>query len=88
MANMELFILPVPNFAPPSIDSAVENLGIILDLFLITNPVDLTSEIYLKSIHFISRATSLDLPASSVTIATSILQPDSGPFSTQHPVLF
>lgn len=89
MANMELFILPVPNFAPPSIDSAVENLGIILDLlFLITNPVDSTSEIYLKSIHFISSATSLDLPASSVTIATSILHPDSSPFSTQHPVLF
>ena len=88
MANMELFILPIPNCAPPSIDSAVENLGIILDLFLITNPVDSTSEIYLKSIHFISSATSLDLPASSVTIATSILHPDSSPFSTQHPVLF
>lgn len=88
MANTELFILPIPSFAPPSIDSAVENLGIIPDLFLITNPVDSTSEIYLTSIHLLSCATSLDLPASSVTVATSILHPDSGPFSTQHPVLF
>ena len=88
MANTQLFIFPIPNFAPPSIDSAVENLGIIIDLFLIISPVDSTSEIYLKSVHFISSAPSLDLPASSVIIATSILYPDSGPFSTQHPVLF
>ena len=87
MANTQLFIFPIPNFAPPSIDSAVENLGIIIDLFLITSPVDSTSEIYLKSVHFISSAPSLDLPASSVIIATSILYPDSGPFSTPHPVL-